>query len=44
VGLTGDVLGMETFGESGPGAEVFKHFGFTVEALTKKVQTVVANS
>jgi len=44
VGLTGDVLGMETFGESGPGAKVFEHFGFTVAGLTKKVQAVIDNN
>ncbi len=43
VGLDGDVLGMEGFGESGPGAEVFKHFGFTVDNLVEKVRSVVAN-
>ena len=44
VGLNGDVLGMETFGESGPGAKVFEHFGFTVSGLTGKVQAVITNS
>jgi transketolase len=31
VGLEGDVVGMTTFGASGPSQEVLKHFGFTVE-------------
>ncbi|MGZ6241763.1 MAG: transketolase [Candidatus Binataceae bacterium] len=31
VGLEGDVLGMTTFGASGPYQDVLKHFGFTVE-------------
>ena len=44
VGLTGDVLGMETFGESGPGAQVFEHFGFTVSGLTSKVKAVIENN
>ena len=44
VGLTGDVLGMDTFGESGPGAQVFEHFGFTVDGLTQKVQAVIDNN
>lgn len=30
VGLDGAVVGMSTFGESAPGGELFKHFGFTV--------------
>ncbi|HIW78771.1 MAG TPA: transketolase, partial [Candidatus Bilophila faecipullorum] len=29
VGLDGAVVGMSTFGESAPGGELFKHFGFT---------------
>lgn len=43
VGLDGDVMGMDTFGESGPGAKVFEHFGFSVSALTDKVRAVVNN-
>lgn len=40
VGLDGAVVGMDTFGESAPAPELFKHFGFTtanVVAATKKV-------
>lgn len=44
VGLNGDVLGMDTFGESGPGAEVFKHFGFTADNVAEKVRAVVAKA
>ena len=44
VGLNGDVMGMETFGESGPGADVFKHFGFTAENLANTVRAVVAKT
>lgn len=44
VGLDGDVMGMDTFGESGPGAQVFEHFGFSVSALTDKVRAVVNNT
>ena len=33
VGLNGRVLGMQGFGASGPAAEVFEHFGFTVDNL-----------
>jgi transketolase len=29
VGRSGAVIGMTTFGESAPAAELFKHFGFT---------------
>ena len=40
VGLNGSVIGMRTFGESGPGGDVMRHFGFTVEHVvaTAKVQ------
>ena len=31
VGLEGAVVGIDTFGESAPAGELFKHFGFTVE-------------
>ncbi|MHB8380893.1 MAG: transketolase [Candidatus Binataceae bacterium] len=34
VGLDGSVVGMTTFGASGPSAEVMKHFGFTIENVT----------
>jgi len=33
VGLNGSVIGMRTFGESGPGSEVMRHFGFTVDHI-----------
>ncbi len=35
--LTGNFLGIERFGESGPGAKVAAHLGLTVEALVKLV-------
>jgi transketolase len=31
VGLEGGVVGIDTFGESAPAGQLFKHFGFTVE-------------
>ena len=40
VGFAGDVLGMSTFGESAPGAELYKHFGFTVENVVNKVKAL----
>ncbi|MDL2291346.1 transketolase [Desulfovibrio sp. OttesenSCG-928-F20] len=33
VGLDGRVVGMRGFGESAPGAAVYEHFGFSVEAV-----------
>ena len=41
VGLEGAVVGMETFGESAPASELFKHFGFTVENVVKTVTGVI---
>ncbi|TCS43789.1 transketolase [Reinekea marinisedimentorum] len=37
VGLEGGIIGMETFGESAPAGELFKHFGITSEALVELV-------
>jgi transketolase len=42
VGFEGKVLGIDTFGESAPAADVFKHFGFTVENLTQIIEETVA--
>jgi len=42
VGLRGDVLGIDTFGESGPAAEVFTHFGLTADALAERVRELLA--
>ncbi len=33
VGLDGRVIGMDSFGESAPAADLFKHFGFTEERI-----------
>jgi len=41
VGLEGAVVGIDTFGESAPGGEVMKHFGFTVENVVKTVNSVL---
>jgi transketolase len=40
VGLNGDVIGMQTFGESGPGGDVMKHFGFTVDHVVSKAKAL----
>ncbi|HEY1075262.1 MAG TPA: transketolase [Fontimonas sp.] len=42
VGLDGDVLGIDTFGESAPAAAVFKHFGFTVENVVERTEKLLA--
>ncbi len=41
VGLEGAVMGIDTFGESAPAGDVFKHFGFTVENLVQTVESVL---
>ena len=39
VGLDGAVVGMDTFGESGPANVLFEHFGFTVDAVIAAVES-----
>lgn len=41
VGLQGAVLGMDTFGESGPAEAVFEHFGFTPDNLSSVIKSVM---
>ncbi len=41
VGLDGAVVGMTTFGESGPGAAVLAHFSFSAEAVVEAVKGVL---
>ncbi|MGH8114905.1 MAG: transketolase-like TK C-terminal-containing protein, partial [Rhodanobacteraceae bacterium] len=41
VGDNGDVLGVDTYGESAPASAVFKHFGFTVDNVIAKVNALI---
>ncbi|MEM7292131.1 MAG: transketolase, partial [Pseudomonadota bacterium] len=41
VGLDGAVVGIDTFGESGPAADVFEHFGFTVDNVVATVEQIL---
>ncbi|MGV8934801.1 MAG: transketolase [Gallionellaceae bacterium] len=41
VGLEGGVVGMDSFGESAPAPELFKHFGFTTENVVKTVKSIL---
>jgi len=41
VGLDGAVIGLDRFGESGPGGLLFKQFGFTPEHVTEVVKKLV---
>ena len=37
----GDVLGVDTFGESAPAKDLWKKFGFTVENVIEKVENLI---
>jgi len=41
VGLEGAVVGIDRFGESAPGGELFKHFGFTPEKVVATVKATL---
>jgi len=41
VGLDGASVGIDTFGESAPGGDVLKHFGFTVDNVVSTVKSIV---
>ena len=38
VGLNGDIIGMDGFGASAPGAELYKYFGITVDEVVDAVK------
>ncbi|WP_394767788.1 transketolase-like TK C-terminal-containing protein [Ferruginibacter sp.] len=38
----GDIIGINRFGESAPGEEVMKEYGFTVENVVKKAKALMA--
>jgi len=42
VGLNGKIIGMDTFGESAPAAELFKLFNITSEAVLEAAQELLA--
>jgi transketolase len=41
VGLEGAVIGIDRYGESAPGPELFKYFGFTVDKVVAAVKGVL---
>ena len=41
VGLEGAVVGIDRFGESAPGAELFRHFGFTPEKVAAAAREII---
>ncbi|WP_374265518.1 transketolase [Zoogloea sp.] len=42
VGLEGEVIGLDRFGESAPAGELFKYFGITADAVAAAVRKVLA--
>jgi transketolase len=40
VGLGGKIVGMRSFGESGPAGELYKHFGITVDAVYEAAKSL----
>jgi len=43
VGTQGAVIGMSRFGASGQGKELFRHFGFTAEAVVATAEALLTN-
>jgi transketolase len=43
VGNKGKVIGLNQFGESAPGTEVFKNFGFTTENVIKTLNQLLTD-
>jgi transketolase len=41
VGLEGAVVGIDRFGESAPGGELFRHFGFTPEKVAAAAREII---
>ena len=41
VGDRGEVIGLDRFGESAPGPEVMKHFGFTTERVLEAARALL---
>jgi transketolase len=44
VGMTGAMIGMHSFGSSGPGPEVYKKFGITAEAVEQAARQQIAKA
>jgi len=41
VGLNGRVIGIDSFGESAPAGDVYRHFGITAENVVKAVEELL---
>ncbi len=42
VGLKGDIIGIDSFGESAPAKVLFEKFGFTVDNVVKRAKTLLS--
>lgn len=43
VGHHGEVIGIDTFGESGPASDVYSHFGITIENVTDTLRSLLTS-
>ncbi|WP_455175196.1 transketolase [Azospirillum largimobile] len=43
VGLDGDVVGVDRYGESAPAADLYRHFGITAEAVAGRAQRLCSH-
>jgi transketolase len=41
VGINGRILGIDRFGASGKGPEVFSHFGFTADNIGQQIRKLL---
>ncbi|MDJ0955265.1 MAG: transketolase [Arenicellales bacterium] len=41
VGLTGRIIGLNSFGESAPAKDLFSHFGFNVDKVTETIANIL---
>ncbi|GKW50294.1 transketolase [Halomonas sp. NCCP-2165] len=44
VGLEGDVVGLDTFGESAPADALYAHFGITADAVTQRARQLLTST
>jgi len=43
VGLDGDVVGLDRYGESAPAADLYRHFGITAEVVAERAQRLCSH-
>ncbi len=44
IGMNGGFIGMSSFGASGPGDDLFKHFGITTDAIVSKAKDLLGKA